>query len=175
MKGFALWITGLPGSGKSSIAYEVIKKKKDIRILRLDEIRKFVTPRPTYTEEERNIVYRSLVYMAKLLTDEGLNVIIDATGNRRIWREEARQLIDNFAEVYVRCPLEICIQREIIRDDKISPKDIYTKKIREGKVPGINVPYEEPINPDLILESDKLSIEESAEKILAFIKERFKK
>ncbi len=173
MKGFALWITGLPGSGKSTIAHEVIKQRKDIKILRLDRIRRFITPKPTYTEEERNIVYRSLVYMAKLLTEEGLNVIIDATGNRGIWREEARELIDNFALIYIRCPLEICIQREMIRDDKISPKEIYAEKIKEGKVPGINVPYEEPINPDLILDSDQLSIEESAEKILTLIKERF--
>jgi len=112
MSGIAIWITGLPGSGKSSVAEEFVKVHPEFMILRMDAFRKFVTPEPTYSETERDLVYRALVYFAKILTHIGHNVIIDATGNRRIWRELARKEISRFIEVYLRCPQEICIDRE---------------------------------------------------------------
>jgi len=82
---WAIWITGLPGSGKTSIAREVADGLKDERLktLQLDEIRIIVTPQPTYSEQERDIVYAFLAYTAKVLTECGVNVIIDATANRK--------------------------------------------------------------------------------------------
>lgn len=78
MKGFALWITGLPGSGKSTLADGIKKLYPKFIILRMDEFRKIVTPKPTYSDIERDIVYRSLVYLAKIMTGQGHNVIIDS-------------------------------------------------------------------------------------------------
>ena len=100
---FCIWVTGLPGSGKSTIVKELEKMllKSDFKTITLsmDLIRKTLTPEPRYTDEERSLVYRSLVLMSQLIiTKCGKNVIIDATGNRRKFRELARQLIPEFAE-----------------------------------------------------------------------------
>ena len=113
---WVMWFTGLPGCGKTTIADQVKTKLSEkgtyTKILQLDEIRRAITPQPKYTEEERDIVYASLAYMAKLLAEEGINVIIDATANRRRYRDLARQLIPNYAEVFIRAPLEVCMERE---------------------------------------------------------------
>ncbi|MCE8423782.1 MAG: adenylyl-sulfate kinase, partial [Candidatus Methanoperedens sp.] len=110
---FAVWFTGLPGSGKTVIASSTaaIMKKNDINVkmLQLDEIRRVLTPNPKYTDEERDIVYTSLGYMAKLLTESGVNVFIDATANRRKYRDAARSIIPEFAEIYIRCSLDVCM------------------------------------------------------------------
>ena len=115
--GFCLWLTGLPGSGKSTILNELSRllAASGIKIvnLSLDHIRKVLTPEPTYSDEERALVYRSLVLMAQLLVEHGeKNVIIDATGNRREFRDFARRMVSEFAEIYVKCPLETCKARE---------------------------------------------------------------
>jgi len=171
-KPLVIWMTGLPGSGKSTISRKVQERLLDkgirSKILELDEIRKIITPNPKYTDEERDIVYFSLVYMAKLLADCGVNVIIDATGNRLAYREKARELIPSFIEVYIKCPLEICIKREEERKARHSPKDIYIKGIygMSNNVPGINVPYEESSNPEIVIDSSKCSIDESTNIIL---------
>ncbi len=166
MKGIAVWITGLPGSGKSTVADEIRKSHPGFIILRMDELRKVVTPEPTYSDPERDIVYRSLVYLAKTLTDLGHNVILDATGNLRKWRELARQMIPGYAEVYLKCPIELCIQREQERvETRKAPKDIYKKGSAGWPVPGTVVPYEEPLNPEVVIEVDKASLEEIAERI----------
>ncbi len=170
---WALWITGLPGSGKSAIAAKVctlLKGKIEVKLLELDEIRKFITPKPSYSEQEREIVYSSLVYMAKLLVDSGKPVIIDATANRRRYRERARDIITNFAEVYVKCSLDTCIERESSRRAKHAPAGIYKTAETEGAtVPGVNVAYEEPENPDVVVDSENMSVHECAEKIVAYI------
>src|SRR3990170_4246849 len=146
---FAVWFTGLPGSGKTAIASRTStlleKKGIKVKILQLDEIRRVLTPVPKYTDEERDIVYASLAYMAKLLAECGVNVFIDATANRRKYRDAGRKMIPKFAEVYIRCSLEVCMEREARRKAFFSPKGIYKKSARSGaNVPGVNVPYEEP-------------------------------
>ena len=82
MDGIVVWLTGLPGSGKSTVAEAVRNRRPDTVILRMDELRKIVTPQPAYSDAERELVYRSLVYAAKIVSELGRNVIIDATGNR---------------------------------------------------------------------------------------------
>ena len=140
-------------------------------MLQLDEIRRTITPEPKYTEEERDIVYASLAYMAKLLADEGINVIIDATANRRRYRDFARCLISNFAEVYIRAPLPVCMEREANRKAKFSPKNIYKKAAGEkAAVPGVNVAYEEPNSPEIEVDTTSMNLEESAEYIADRIK-----
>lgn len=166
MKPIALWLTGLPGSGKSTIADEIKRRHPDFIVLRMDDLRKIVTPEPTYSEPEREIVYRCLVYVASLLVNNGHDVIIDATGNMRRWRELARGLIDRFGEVYLRCPIEKCIERERFRlETHGAPRDIYEKGRAGWPVPGVTVPYEEPLNPELEIETDLLSPSESIDMI----------
>ncbi len=167
---FAVWFTGLPGSGKTAIssrAAAVLKKNGiDIKLLQLDEIRRVLTPVPKYTDEERDIVYASLAYMAKLLTECGINVFIDATANRRKYRDAARKIMPQFAEVYVRCPVELCMEREARRKAVFSPKGIYKKSAQTGAtVPGVNVLYEEPLKPEILIDSDKMRPDESAGKV----------
>jgi adenylylsulfate kinase len=142
------------------------KNGKRIQILQLDEIRRVLTPVPKYTDEERDIVYASLAYMAKLLTENGINVFIDATANKRKYRDAARELIPKFWEVYIRCPLSVCMEREARRTAVFSPKDIYKKSAQTGaNVPGVNVPYEEPLNPIIIIDSDKNRPHDAAIKV----------
>jgi len=171
-RGWCVWITGLPGSGKSTVAHILADRLRAIGIhayiLSSDELRKVMTPNPKYTEEERDMVYATLVYIAKVLTENGVNVIIDATGNRRKYRDRARGIIPKFMEAYLRCPLNICIEREIKRGVDVygAPSGIYAKAFSgESKtVPGIGVPYEEPLNPEVTVDSDRLSPEECAQK-----------
>jgi len=139
---FAVWFTGLPGSGKTAVASRaaaILRKKGiDVKILQLDEIRRVLTPIPKYTDEERDIVYASLAYLAKLLAECGVNVFIDATANRRKYRDTARKMIPQFAEVYIRCSLEVCMEREARRKAAFSPKGIYRKSAQTGAaVPGV--------------------------------------
>ena len=179
VKGWCVWLTGLPGSGKTTIAKHLQRLLKEngvhAQILSSDMLRKTVTPEPEYTEEERELVYRSIVFTAKLLTENGINTIIDATGNRRRYRQLAREEIEKFVEVYIRCPLEKCIERESKRKDEYAPKNIY-KKAFTGKsktVPGVGVPYEEPVSPEVVVNSEKLSPEECARIISGTIERMF--
>lgn len=168
---WVLWITGLPGCGKSTVALKVKELLPDTTVLRMDELRKIVTPVPTYSDEEREHVYRALVYTAKTLYETGQNVIIDATGNRRSWRELARELIPVYMEVYLECPVELCTEREKMRTDThAAPKNIYEKGKAGWPVPGINVPYEAPVKPELIIDSEREPPGKAAEKIVRLIK-----
>ncbi len=180
-RGFAVWFTGLPGSGKSTLAKLTASKLRKLGIKTLilssDALRKYMTPKPTYSEEERLAVYRTLAYIAKLLTDSGVNVLIDATGNRRIYRDEARRMIRKFMEVYVKCPLEVCMAREAKRKDTHgAPRGIYRRAILKisSTVPGVGAPYEEPLNPEVTVETDRLRPGEAAEHVVKAIVRRFR-
>lgn len=178
---WAIWITGLPGSGKTVIAEKVrnVLEEEDgceVKVLELDEIRRFITPQPSYSNGERELVYASLLYMAILLLESGKPVIIDATANRRRYRERARVTLQNFAEVYVKCSLDICMSRERQRKAKYSPADIYMRAIENGaeaRVPGVNVPYEEPLNPEVVVDSETMSVDACAVKVVEFVRERY--
>jgi adenylylsulfate kinase len=174
MSGIALWITGLPGSGKSTVADALKKARPEFTVVRMDEFRKIVTPKPTYSDTERDLVYRALIYISKTLTERGIDVIIDATGNLRKWRDFARQLIPGYREVYLKCPIDLCIQREKSRPDTHeAPKDIYKKGGEGWPVPGTVVPYEEPLLPEIVIDTESTSVENAVEKITREI-ERFR-
>ena len=176
MNGWCVWVTGLPGSGKSVVSQALHKllKRKGIhaQLLPSDALRKVLTPKLTYSLEERDAVYATLVYIAKLLTQNDVNVIIDATGNLRRYRQNARKQILNYIEAYLECPLEVCIQRETKRGKTYqAPKQIY-KRAQQGKaptVPGIGQPYQPPLNPEIKINTTKRTPEQAAQKILETI------
>lgn len=171
MKGIALWITGLPGSGKSTLADEIKKAYPGFIVLRMDEFRKIVTPRPAYSDEERDIVYRALVYLAKIMTENGHDVIIDATGNLRKWRTLARRLMPEYAEVYLKCPLEVAVKRERKRVyTHKAPRGIYKRGAKGWPVPGVRAPYEEPEKPEVVIDTDNVSLKESVRLIKELMK-----
>ena len=126
---WAIWITGLPGSGKSVLARgaaaELAALGERVVVLELDEIRKFLTPAPTYSETERDVVYRALAYIARALVSVGVPVILDATAHRRTWRDLMRTSLKRFAEVQLECP--------------------------GAAVPGVDVPYEAALAPELVI------------------------
>jgi adenylylsulfate kinase len=168
------WLTGIPGSGKSSVARQAAAHLAGagarVRVLDLDEIRRVVTPVPRYTVEEREIVYRALVYMALLLVQEGISVLVDATAHRRRYRDLARALIPAFAEIYVQASLDRCRARARDRREGFAPPDVYAHAGGErSTVPGVDEPYEPPLRPDLILDTDRLSVSEASERLVRFL------
>ncbi len=173
------WVTGLPGCGKTTvtrIAADVLRAKGiRLKVLNIDDVRKVLTPRPTYSEEERAIVYAALAYMAKLLAEEGVNVIIDATGNLRRYRDVARELIPDFVEIFVNCPIEVAMEREAARIGGSAPVHIYEKGMtgRSRTVPGLNVPYEPPADALVTLNTDKLAPEAAGALMADALLDRF--
>jgi len=168
---WAIWITGPPGSGKSVIARGVEARLRatgrSVIRLELDEIRKHITPGPRYSDAEREIVYRALGYMAALLVEAGVPVLIDATAHRRIWRDLVREAVPHFAEVQLVCPLAICRERERDRAPGAAPPDIYRQAGRPGAtVPGVNVPYENALAPELMVDTSTLGVDESVERVV---------
>ncbi len=167
---FALWITGPPASGKSTIARilasELKKRGVNAQILESDELRRILTPGPTYTEEERQHFYQVLVYIAQLLARNHVNVIIDATANREAYRRHAKELIPQLMMVHLTCGLETRRRRDV--------KGLY-KAASEGKVttlPGLHTPYEEPQRPDLLINTDEVNPAEAASRILHLLESR---
>jgi adenylylsulfate kinase len=168
-QGWAIWITGLPASGKTTVTKHLVEKltkqKINAQVLESDELRKVLTPNPTYSQQERDKFYNSVVQMGTQLANNDVNVIFDATANKRKWRNQARENIKNFIEVYVDTPLKICRERD--------PKNIYNKaeKGENNTVPGLQAEYEEPVDPEVKVDgcSDPST---SAEKILKAMKEK---
>ncbi len=162
-KPIALWLTGLPASGKTTIAKELThllaQEKIFCQILDSDEMRRRLTPNPTYSEAERDQFYRTLAYIAELLVSNGVPVIIAATGHKQHYRDAARAHIANFAEIYVKCSLATAMARD--------KKGIY-QMAQEGKataVPGLQVPYEAPASPEITVDSEAQSAANCARKI----------
>jgi adenylylsulfate kinase len=161
---FAVWITGLPASGKSTVTAALVRLLRgcgiDVAVLESDMLRKQFSGPEEYGERDREYFYGSMAFIGRVLTDHGVPVIFDATANRRSYRDRARQQIPRFIEVFIDCPLETCMQRD--------PKGIY-RKARQGQaanVPGVQSVYEPPENPDVIIQSGRDSPDEAAKQIL---------
>ena len=158
--GFIVWLTGLPASGKTTIAHFMQKQLANEGIKTIvidsDQMRKILTPDPTYDDAERSWFYRALTDLALWLAQNELNVLIAATANRRAYRVPIRQRAEHYAEVFVKCDLEICIQRD--------PKGIYARALRDETrtVPGMGSPYEAPFTPEVIIDSGEYPAETAA-------------
>lgn len=167
---FALWLTGLSGSGKSTIARAVLAELHalgvDAAVLESDVLRTQLTPFPRYDERERDFFYAALAGIGAFVVKQGVPVVFDATANRRAYRDAARGRIARFAEVFVDTPLEACAARD--------PKGLY-RAAREGKtstLPGVHAAYEPPLAPELVVRGDGGSPEAPARAVLALLERR---
>ena len=132
-KRWAVWFTGLPGSGKSKISKLVYDMLTDEGIIckriELDAIRKKYVNKPEYTDSERDFVYKKLVALAVENVQNDLNVIIDATAHKRLYREHARKKIKRFVEVLIKCPLSVCMERESKRKNGHTASQMYLRAL----------------------------------------------
>jgi adenylylsulfate kinase len=162
---FAIWVTGLPASGKSTLVAALKSELEALghhaAVLESDVLREILTPKPRYDDEEREIFYRQMARLGVLLTRQGMPVIFDATANRRSYRDQARRQIPRFLEVYIDTPLEVCAQRD--------PKGIY-RAGREGSadaVPGLQAAYEVPEHPEVLVHGGEEISAAAARRIIA--------
>lgn len=168
---FAIWLTGLPASGKSTIVAELKPALEGlgyrVEVLESDAVRRILTPEPTYSREERDLFYRALAFMGARLVAHGVTVIFDATANRRVYRDFARSLIPRFIEVAVECSLELAMQRDY--------KGTYQRGQRgeSATVPGLQDAYEAPLNPEVSIDTTKVQGSEAAGTVLEYVKETF--
>ncbi|RLG62242.1 adenylyl-sulfate kinase [archaeon] len=168
-KGCVVWLTGLPGSGKTTIAKILEKELRargyKVELLDGDEVRKWLSPEAGFTREDRERHLRRVIYVSKLLARNGVIVLASFVSPYRSIRAEARRIIGDFIEVYVKCSLETVIKRD--------PKGLYARALR-GEIKhmtGIDDPYEEPENPEVIVDTEKDPPEENAKKILQKLEE----
>ncbi len=168
-KGFTIWFTGLPSSGKSTLARLVQQALDevglDVVVLDGDEIRQRLSKNLGFSKEDREENIRRIAYVAKLLTRIGGIAIVAAISPYRESRDRARMEIGDFVEVFVDCPLPVCMQRDV--------KGLYLKANR-GEIKnftGISDPYEPPADPDIFVRTDQESPEACLKKILAKLAE----
>ena len=170
-EGFTLWFTGLPASGKTtlSIAVEKELRKRGLRFVQRldgDVVRRDLTRDLGFSKEDRDENIRRVSFVAELLSKNGVATLCAFVSPYREARRKARERCHNFIEVYLKCPLEVLIQRD--------PKGLYRKALA-GEIrnfTGVDDPYEEPENPEIVLETDKLSVEECLERIMGYLEER---
>src|SRR5436190_3184763 len=163
--GFTIWFTGLSGSGKSTLS-EVIEQHmktlgRNVEVLDGNIVRTHLSKGLGFSREDRDTNIKRIGFVCNLLTRNSVICISAAIAPYRDARDWARKEIGNFVEVYVRCPIDVCRQRDV--------KGLY-KLVDEGKIKnftGVDDPYEEPLHPELIVETDKETVDESVARIFA--------
>ena len=168
-KGFILWFTGLSGSGKTTITKALEPELKargcKVEILDGDVVRTNLSKGLGFSQEDRNTNIRRIGFVAHLLSRNGVAVMTAAISPYRAIRDEIRAMEPNFVEVYVTAPLEVCEGRDV--------KGLYAKA-RAGEIKGftgIDDPYEEPLNPEIICYTERETVEESVKKVLSKLEE----
>lgn len=162
---FVLWMTGLPCSGKTTIARELRNVIPNIAILDGDELREWLSPKD-FSKEGRNEHNKKVAYLARLLAKHEVPVCVSLISPFMENRETARSIIgsEKFVETYVKCSLDVCETRDV--------KGMY-KKARNNEIKnftGISDPYEVPPNPDVVLETEKYSVADCVRIILEYLK-----
>jgi adenylyl-sulfate kinase len=168
-QGFTVWFTGLSGSGKTALALklEEVLRGRGLKVERLDGdiVRKSLTRDLGFSKEDRNMNIERVTFVAKLLTRNGVAVLSSFISPYRARRAKSRAEIGNFVEVYCKCSLDALIERDV--------KGLY-KKALAGEIQnftGVSDPYEEPENPEVVVETDKETVEESLAKIVHKLEE----
>ncbi len=164
-RGFVIWFTGMSGAGKSTIAEQlepILKARgRKVEMLDGDVVRTHLSKGLGFSKEDRDENIRRIGFVAHLLQRNGVAVICSAISPYRSIRDENRALIGDFIEVFAKCPLDVLEERDV--------KGLYAKA-RAGEVKnftGVSDPYEEPLKPEVIVETDKETPEESTNKIIA--------
>lgn len=167
--GVTVWFTGLSGAGKTTISRAVGNRLKSygqkLEILDGDVVRLNLCKGLGFSKEDRDENIRRVGFVAALLTRNQVTVLVSAISPYREIRQEVRERIGNFVEVYVNAPLQVCEQRDV--------KGLY-KKARAGEIKnftGVDDPYEPPFNPDVECRTDLETVEESVSKVLAKLRE----
>lgn len=169
-KGFTVWITGLSGAGKTTLAQLVHRKLQDIGVVNLeildgDIIRKNLSRGLGFSKKDRDENVRRVGFVCKLLGRNEVPSIVALISPYREARDEVRSEIENFIEVYAKCPIEACERRD--------NKGLY-KKARAGQIKdftGIDSPYEPPLNPDVICDTENEELEACADKVISKLKD----
>ncbi len=170
-KGFCLWFTGLSGSGKSTITTHLVKEMRKrgskLEVLDGDVVRENLSKGLGFSKEDRDTNIRRIAFVANLLSRNEVPVITAAISPYRDIRNEAREMMgERFVEAYVKASVEVCEERDV--------KGLYAKA-RSGEIKeftGVSDPYEPPENPELVLDTENQSAEESAQQILTYLEER---
>jgi adenylylsulfate kinase len=172
-RGFVVWLTGLPSSGKTTIAKRLEKYLRSrgfkVELLDGDDVRKWLSPEAGFSREDRERHLRRVAYVSKLLARNGVVVIASFVSPYRNVRDEARRMIEGeglkFVEVYVKCSLEECMRRD--------SKGLYEKALR-GEIrdmTGVQDVYEEPLNPEVLVDSEKQDPDKCVEEIVGKLRE----
>ena len=173
-KGFTLWLTGLSGAGKTTLANQIFNELRNqgllVEILDGDEVRANLSKGLGFSKEDRDTNIRRIGYVSRLLSRNGIAVITAAISPYRDIRNEVRQSIENdgsqFIEVYVKCPIDVLAKRDV--------KGLY-KKALAGEIDsftGVSDPYQEPVDPEIVVETDRESIEQSVDTIISELNRR---
>ena len=168
-RGFVVWLTGLSGSGKSTLACALEsllrERGQKVEVLDGDVVRTNLSKGLSFSKEDRDTNIRRIGFVCKLLARNGVAAIAAAISPYREVRDEVRREIGDFVEVYVKCSLDVLVERDA--------KGLYTKALR-GEISnftGISDPYEEPLNPEVIVETDRQTEEESLSTLVARLEE----
>ena len=170
-QGLVIWLTGLPSSGKTTLAKRIVSHfvEHDLATLWLDsdDLRAVMTPHATYTKEERDIFYGTMNHIATLAAQGHTNVVLSATANHAEYRNQLRNKVDNFVEIWMSCSLEVCIERDT--------KGLY-KQSQEGDVqhlPGVGSRYEAPTSAELILDSSQSPPKALLDETLSWLRQHY--
>lgn len=165
--GCCLWFTGLSGAGKSTIAdlvvAELVARDRRVELLDGDEVREHLSKGLSFSKEDRDTNVRRIGWVASVLARNGVVAVTAAISPYRAIRDEIRPTIDHFIEIHVATPFEVCEARDV--------KGLYAKA-RSGAIPqftGLDDPYEEPLRPELRLETAGRTPEQSAAEVIAYL------
>ncbi|MDZ8185308.1 MAG: adenylyl-sulfate kinase [Nostoc sp. ChiSLP02] len=169
-QGIILWLTGLSGAGKTTIAHgvaqELLLRNYALEVLDGDVVRTHLSQGLGFSKQDRDTNVRRIGFVAELLSRNGIIAIVAAISPYREIRDELKKTSTNFVEVYVKAPLTVCE----LRDEK----GLYAKA-KAGEIKhftGISDPYEEPLNPEIICQTDKFTIEQCVNRVINYLEHK---
>ncbi len=165
---FVLWIEGLPCAGKTTLAHGVAERLRatgaKVQILDGDEMRRMFSPELGFSRKDREFHARRVSYVARMLASHGIVTIVAMITPYETSRQAARAEVGGrFVEVWLRCPIEVCRERDV--------KGLYARAAQGGiaRVTGVNDPFEEPLRPELIVDTNRLSVAQSTDRIVQYL------